>query len=191
MAVAVILLASTGVMFTQIDMELMPMSDEGSISISVTTKTGLDIDATDVIMTEVESIVAAQEDVESYSMRGNGGSASLTVYLKDDRSLSTDEFITLMREQTSGIDNASVEVEEQSSMSFGSRGVQVNLSGSNLDTCATSRTRSRRSSPRWTGSIPPPPAFPTAARAPKSSSIRCRPPPSARPPPPSSPPRKT
>lgn len=59
---------------------------------------------------------------------------SLTVYLKDDRSLSTDEFITLMREQTSGIDNASVEVEEQSSMSFGSRGVQVNLSGSNLDT---------------------------------------------------------
>lgn len=133
-AVAVILLASTGVMFTQIDMELMPMSDEGSISISVTTKTGLDIDATDVIMTEVEAIVAAQEDVESYSMRGNGGSASLTVYLKDDRSLSTDEFITLMREQTSGIDNASVEVEEQSSMSFGSRGVQVNLSGSNLDT---------------------------------------------------------
>lgn len=133
-AVAVILLASTGVMFTQIDMELMPMSDEGSISISVTTKTGLDIDATDVIMTEVEAIVAAQEDVESYSMRGNGGSASLTVYLKDDRSLSTDEFITLMREQTSGIDNASVEVEEQSSMSFGSRGVQVNLSGFNLDT---------------------------------------------------------
>ena len=133
-AVAVILLASTGVMFTQIDMELMPMSDEGSISISVTTKTGLDIDATDVIMTEVESIVAAQEDVESYSMRGNGGSASLTVYLKDDRSLSTDDFITLMREQTSDIDNASVEVEEQSSMSFGSRGVQVNLSGSNLDT---------------------------------------------------------
>ncbi len=132
--IAVVLLAGTFVMFTRIDMELMPSSDEGSISISVTTKTGLDIDATDAIMTRVEEIVAAQEDVESYSMRGNGGSASITVYLKDDRSLSTDDFITLMREQTSGIDNASVEVEQRSSMSFGSRGVQINLTGSNLDT---------------------------------------------------------
>ena len=66
--IAVVLLAGTFVMFTRIDMELMPSSDEGSISISVTTKTGLDIDATDAIMTRVEEIVAAQEDVESYSM---------------------------------------------------------------------------------------------------------------------------
>lgn len=71
--IAVVLLAGTFVMFTRIDMELMPSSDEGSISISVTTKTGLDIDATDAIMTEVEEIVAAQEDVESYSMRATAG----------------------------------------------------------------------------------------------------------------------
>ncbi|RGX55431.1 MULTISPECIES: efflux RND transporter permease subunit [Anaerotruncus] len=131
--VAIALLASTAVMFTQIDMELMPSSDEGSISISVTTKTGLNIDATDEIMTQVEEIVSGQPDVESYSMRGNGGSASLTVYLKDDRSMSTADFITQMRKLTSDIDNASVEVEERSSMSFGSSGVTINLSGSNLD----------------------------------------------------------
>ena len=132
--VAVAMLVGTAIMFTQIDMELMPTSDEGAIRISVTTKTGLDVDATDAIMTQVEEIVAGQEDVESYSMSGNGGSANVTVYLKDDRTLSTDEFISLMRKETTGIENASVEVEEQSSMSFGSSGVQIELSGSNLDT---------------------------------------------------------
>ncbi|MBC8584000.1 efflux RND transporter permease subunit [Youxingia wuxianensis] len=131
--IAVCLLAGTALMFTQIDMELMPMSDEGSINISVTTKTGLNIDATNEIMTQLEEIVAAQEDVESYSMRGNGGSASLTVYLKDQRDMSTDDFVSTMRDLTSNIDDCSVEVEQQSSMSFGSRGVTINLKGSNLD----------------------------------------------------------
>ena len=131
--IAVVLLAGTAVMFSRLDMELMPMSDEGSISISVTTKTGLNLDETDQIMTRIEELVAAQPDVESYSMRGGGGgSSSLTVTLKDDRSIETGEFITLMREQTKGIDNASVEVSERSSMSFGSRGVTINLTGSSL-----------------------------------------------------------
>lgn len=131
--IAVILLATTAYMFTKIDMELMPSSDEGSISISVTTKTGLGVEATNKIMTQVEDIVSAQTDVESYSMRGNGGSASVTAYLKDDRTTSTDDFISLMRKETANIDNASVEVEENSSMSFGSSGVQINLKGSNLN----------------------------------------------------------
>ncbi len=136
--IAVVLLASTAVMFSRLDMELMPMSDEGSISISVTTKTGLNLDETDKIMTQVEQLVAAQPDVESYSMRGGGGSSSLTVTLKDDRSLGTGDFITLMREQTKGIDNASVEVSERSSMSFGSRGVTLNLTGSSLSALESS-----------------------------------------------------
>lgn len=132
--IAVILLAGTGFMFTKIDQELMPSSDEGSISISVTTKTGLNIGETDNIMKQVEEIVAAQPDVESYSMRGNGGSASVTVYLKDSRSSSTDEFVALMRNETSFIDNASVEVDQNSSMSFGGgSGITINLKGSNLD----------------------------------------------------------
>ena len=82
-AIAIVMLAGTFVMFTQIDSELMPMSDEGSISISVTTKTGLNIDETDQIMTQLEALVAEQPDVESYSMRGGGGAASITVTLKD------------------------------------------------------------------------------------------------------------
>ena len=131
--VAVLMLAATGYMFTQIDMELLPADDEGTISISITTKEGLDLDATNAIMEQVEAIVTSQEDVENYSMRGNRGSASIQVELRDDRTLSTDEFITLMRQETSGIDNALVEVEERSSMSFGSAGITINLTGSNLD----------------------------------------------------------
>lgn len=96
-----------------------------------------------------------------------------------------------MREQTSGIDNASVEVEQRSSMSFGSRGVQINLTGSNLDTLREVADEIKTVVAGFDGIDSASTASATAARAPRSSSTRSRPPPSARPPPPSSPPRKT
>ncbi|MBR5485045.1 MAG: efflux RND transporter permease subunit [Oscillospiraceae bacterium] len=129
---AVAMLLGTAFLFTRIDMELMPNSDEGSISISVSTKTGLDISETDKIMTEVEKIVANQEDVESYSMRGNSGSATITVYLHDDRGITTDEFVAYVREQAKDIDNCQIDVNQRSTMSFGSRGVTINLKGESL-----------------------------------------------------------
>lgn len=132
--VSLMMLGSTALMYTQLDQELMPSSDEGSISMAVTTKTGLNLGETDKIMTRLEAIVAEQTDVESYSMRGGSGSASVTVYLKEDRATETAAFIALLREKTAGIDNCSVEVEEQSTMSFGSRGVQLSLKGTNLTT---------------------------------------------------------
>ncbi len=129
---AVVMLVGTAVLFTRIDMELMPNSDEGSISISVSTKTGLDIAETDKIMTGVEDIVANHKDVESYSMRGNSGSATITVYLHDDRGISTDEFVSYVREQAKDLENCQIDVNQRSTMSFGSRGVTINLKGESL-----------------------------------------------------------
>lgn len=132
--VAICLLVGTALMYTRLDTELMPSSDEDTVNISVTTKTGLTIDETDRIMRQIEKIVSEQEDVENYSMRGNHGSATVTAYLKDGHSISTDEFVTLMRKETSTIKNCSIDVGQKRSISFGSDGVQLNLTGSNLTT---------------------------------------------------------
>lgn len=132
--VAICVLAGTAIMYTQIDMELMPSSDEGSVSISVTTKTGLNIEETDSIMKQIEKIVSEQDDIESYSMRGSNGSATVTAYLKEGRSVSTDAFVSLMRKETANIENCSIDVSQRRSMSFGSSGVQINVTGSNLTT---------------------------------------------------------
>jgi len=129
--IAVLMLASTYMMFTQIDMTLMPNMDQGAVNVSITTKTGLNIDATNGIITEVEEIVAGHEEVESYSLstRG-GGSASMNIYLKDTGK--TDEYVSRLRKETQDIENCSIEVSQQSGMSFGGGGAEIELSGPNL-----------------------------------------------------------
>lgn len=58
--------------YTTLDSELMPSSDEGTISVSVTTKTGLNDEATQEIMDQVETIVAGVEGLDSYTLRAAG-----------------------------------------------------------------------------------------------------------------------
>lgn len=130
--VALLLLGGTGFMFSHIDMELMPSMDRGNIDLSVTTKTGLNLEATDAIMTEIESIIQTYDDVDEYSLRSQGGSASLSISLKDDRDVDTDEVVDRIRQDTAHIENCSIEVSQRNEMSFGSSGVSFSLQGSNL-----------------------------------------------------------
>jgi len=142
---AVFCLISAGIMFSNIKMELMPPSDEGTVSLSVDTKTGLSLDAVNNIMLEIEKIVSMQPDVENYTvsvgssggmggMMSASGSGSISIELKDDRSLSTDEFVDDIRHKTSNIKNCSITANAQSSMSFGSSTeVEIDLIGENYD----------------------------------------------------------
>ncbi|HIY08041.1 MAG TPA: efflux RND transporter permease subunit [Firmicutes bacterium] len=117
--------------YTTLDSELMPSSDEGTISVSVTTKTGLNDEATQEIMDQVETIVAGVEGLDSYTLQGGGGSVSARITLLDDRTSSTDQVVDSLRDQLGQLENCYAEVNQQSSMSFGS-GAQLNLTGSNL-----------------------------------------------------------
>lgn len=130
--IAVMLLISTFMMFTKLDMTLMPNMDQGAVSVSITTKTGLNLDATNAIITEVESIVAAQDEVDSYSLSSRGGgSASMSIYLKDTGN--TDAYVDKLRTATQDIEDCSIEVSQQSGMSFGGGGgAEIELSGPNL-----------------------------------------------------------
>lgn len=146
---AVLCLISAGLMFTQIKMELMPNMDRGDVSLSVETKTGLSLEATNEIMTEIEEIVKAEPEVESYSlsvgsgggmrtMTGSGKSGSISISLVDGHSTSTDDFVNSLREKTAHIQNCSITTSAESAMSFGnSTEIEVDLVGSDYDDLKT------------------------------------------------------
>ena len=142
-ASAIACLAIAGFLFTPIDMELMPAGSTNTISVSVETRSGLDLENTNAIMEEIESMISEDPDVESYSLSASGGgggmgmmgsssAGSVSITLKDDASVDTDTYVQNLREKTSGLKNCSVEVSKQESMSFGSSGVELRLSGPDL-----------------------------------------------------------
>lgn len=157
-ASAIACLAIAGFLFTQIDMELMPAGSTNTISVSVETRSGLDLENTNAIMEEIESMISEDPDVESYSLRVSGGggggggmgmmgsssAGSVSITLKDDASVDTDTYVQNLREKTSGLKNCSVEVSKQESMSFGSSGVELRLSGPDLGDLETASESIRK-----------------------------------------------
>lgn len=140
--VAVGCLISAGVMFTNIDMEMMPAMYRGDVSISVETRTGLSLEATNAIMTQIEEIVKNEDDVDSYTMSvgsgggmmGSSGGGSFSISMKDDAEMSTEEFIAGLREKTAHIKNCSIITSAESSMSFGnSSEVEIEFTGADYD----------------------------------------------------------
>lgn len=132
--IALALLGGTAVMFTQIDMELMPSGDQGTISLSITTKDGLNVEETDKIMRQIEAIVAETDEVASYSLNGRSSSATLSITLKDGISLTTNQMVEILRSATQHIENCQITVRSSGGMSFSSSsGVSFSLSGTNLE----------------------------------------------------------
>jgi multidrug efflux pump subunit AcrB len=120
----------------------MPDVDQGSIAISVNTRPGLKLDELDKTLVQLEERLAGYEDVERYSLTGGGStplssssaSATLSVYLRGDRKMSTDEVVEDLRKKTRDFTNCSVDVDAQSMMSMLSgSGVQVNIMGTDID----------------------------------------------------------
>ena len=145
--VAVACLTAAGLMFTQIKMEMMPSMDRGDVSLSVQTKSGLSLEATNAIMTEIEDIIRQESDVASYSLNvgggggmGGGSSAggSISISLKKDRGASTDDFVNGIREKTAHIQNCSITTTAESAMSFGSStNVAIDLVGTDYGALKT------------------------------------------------------
>ena len=139
---AIVMLGSVGLVVLTLFLasgmqsELMTADDNGTISVTITTRPGLLDEKADDILNQVESIVSSHEDVDSYMLRYNGSSGTVSAYLKDDRKMSTDEIVYQWEDEMSGLENCTIEVEASSSMSFmgRSRGYEVILNGSDYDT---------------------------------------------------------
>ncbi len=131
MAVSIVILAATYYLASGMETELMTADDTGTITVSIETRPGLLSDLANEMLERAEAIVAGHEDVESYMLRYNNGSGSITAYLEDNRRMETDEIVSQWEQEMADIDNCTIEVEASRSMSFmgRSRGYEAILKG--------------------------------------------------------------
>ncbi len=144
MFTSILLLFAAIFLATQIKTELMPANDQGTIRVSAELRPGLSVEKADEILTEIESFISRDEDVESYMVSygssglsmGGGSSATLTAYLKDDRKRETDEVVKEWRPVLTAIPQTNVTISSQSSMSMmggGNDGVEFILQSTQYD----------------------------------------------------------
>lgn len=135
LAGSVLLVIATVKMAGGMETELMPQDSTGQISVSVETRPGLLTEQAEAVLTEVETIVSGDENVDSYMVRYNNGSGSVTAYLKDSLTMTEDEIVSSWENQMVDIENCTIEVSADGSMSFmgRSRGYEVILSGTDYD----------------------------------------------------------
>lgn len=141
-AAAICLMVLAVVLFAIVPQELMPSMSSGQIALEVSTKNGLNLESTNDIMTQLEEMVSQHPDVESYSMSvGSGGgmggmmgsAGSISVTLKEDASLSDEQFVQQIRNEAKSIPNCSVEVSANDMMSMlASQNVDITLQGPDL-----------------------------------------------------------
>ncbi len=133
---SVILLVLSFVMASYMDAELMPTMDEGMVSISATFRSGTKVSEVDARMQRLEDMVASHEDVENYTLTAQKGSASISVNLKDDRKLSSQEVADQWIAETSDIVDIQLEIEvssQMSSMMTTGAGAILTLESTDLD----------------------------------------------------------
>lgn len=136
-------------MASRLGMELTPDVDEGQITVTVNLKPNQHIEEVNHVLSEVEAVITADEDVKKYlvsygssgvGMSLGGSSATVTAYLKDrgsgkPRSRSTKQLISDWKAPMQRITNASVTMQNASSMGMSSSttaDIQTMLEGSDL-----------------------------------------------------------
>ena len=119
---SVAIIIATMVLASGMETELMTSDDTGTVSVSIETRPGILSEQADEMLSRAEAIVAADENVESYMLRYNSNSGTITAYLEDDRTMDTDEVASLWEKEMADIDNCTITVEASTSMSFMGRG---------------------------------------------------------------------
>ena len=123
MITSVVLLVLSFMMAGQLKMELMVADDPGIIGITVETQPGLTIDRVNDVLVKVEDYITKDADLDSYmlsygssglSMGGSG--ASITAYLKDDKSRETDQVLKEWKRELQKWPDCSISLEKQSSL---------------------------------------------------------------------------
>jgi multidrug efflux pump subunit AcrB len=143
MIVSVLLLVSSFALASTLGFELMPSTDQGTISISMEMKPGLKIEEADKVIQKVETIVSRDEDLKSYMVNyGSSGldffsqsSSGVTAYLKKDRKLTTDQVVNKWKKELMKIPDCNITITSTSTTSDMSSGndFEVILQSAQLD----------------------------------------------------------
>ena len=143
-AISIVFLVASVFLAGQLEWELMPAMDQGTISISVETKPGLKLERVDEIMTQVEQMVAAHPDVEQYTVTagggggislfgGGGGSNRVMAYLYDNRRMSTTQIVDQWRLETRNFADGDLDISAVTGGGGGADGVEVRLAADDFD----------------------------------------------------------
>ena len=118
MLTSVVLAVIAVLMGTNMKTELISADSNGQISVSISTRPGLLDEKADDILTAVEKVVSEDEDVESYMMRYNGSSGTVTGYIKDSAKKRADDIAEKWERELADLENCTITVSAGSTMSF-------------------------------------------------------------------------
>ena len=134
--VAVVLLIGSFGLVALMKVELMPAMDEGTISVAAAFRSGTKAEEVDKKMQELEAMVAAHEDVDSYTLTSSKGSGTISVNLKENRRMSSQEVADEWLEETKDMTGVQLDItvsSQMSTMMLTSSGGSVTLASTNLD----------------------------------------------------------
>lgn len=110
------------IVLANIGMSLMPETDAGSISVSISTPDGTELEETDRITKKIEDIIMQRDDVETVFssvggesiLQSGSNSSSVTITLLDNRKKTTNDICQEIRDSLNNISGATIEVEASS-----------------------------------------------------------------------------
>lgn len=140
MGVSVLLLVFSFWIAMQLNISMLSSDDQGQIAITVEMVPGLKSAEAAKLLQKVETAFSDYDEIESYitgyggSGAGSGSSASIMVYLKEDRKISTKDAVKIFREKLSSVTDCSLTVEENSlSGSTTASGYELIIKGTDYD----------------------------------------------------------
>jgi HAE1 family hydrophobic/amphiphilic exporter-1 len=143
MLASVLLLLFSFVLAKGLDIELMGSEDQGEITVTVEVKPGMKTEKIDGILKQIENKILEHPDVESYlTQAGSSGLSissdpTITVYLKDDRKMETEEIVKQWKQELGVFPDTNVTVEKYSqvsSMMGSDDDYELDLESTNYDT---------------------------------------------------------
>ncbi|WP_186422342.1 efflux RND transporter permease subunit [Lacrimispora celerecrescens] len=141
MTVSILLLLVSFLMAGQLKVSLITADDQGQLAITVNMVPGLKTNEVDELLEKVEDAFSDYDEMDSYitSYGGSGvsagSSASILVYLKDNRKISTEQTVDIFKEKLSHVSDCNITVEENSYANMNSSGdsYELNIKSANYD----------------------------------------------------------
>ena len=118
--VAVLLLVVSFWILGMTNIISMPTMDEGMISVEATFRPGTRVEVVNEKIAEIEDMVAADGDVDSYTLTASSGTATISATLKDDRKKTTQQTVDQWVQDTKDVADMQLDITMSSSMSMDS-----------------------------------------------------------------------
>lgn len=136
-SVSIILLVAAFVCAAQLNIELMPALDEGAFEVEVSARPGIRLERLDEMLVDLENIVEGYPDVDKYALTASGNTAKMSVYLKENRKLSTEQAVQQFRQDTRDLIEFDIHIEMVSSTGLSSSNeVEINLKSTDMESLA-------------------------------------------------------